>query len=151
MNIIINKNISIKTYIIITIFAILIGLALIFVAIKGFLNVNIFKTHKKEIGEISYSSIVNTKKNSSEEESHQRMVQYTYYVDNKEYKGEGLLWWRIFNSDKNMKKGDKIDIHYNINNPSQSEIYHISYGLILIGICIIVISSLSLKQRLKEE
>ena len=49
MNIIVNKNISKKAFVIITFGAILIGIVMIYLATKGFINVNILKNYKKEI------------------------------------------------------------------------------------------------------
>lgn len=152
MNIIVNKDISVKKYMIITIFAILMGILLIYVATKGFINVNILKSCNKEIAEITYSARVNTNHNSSEKDRYERKIEYSYKVDNKQYEGEDILWWRfIFDIDKNVSKGDKIDIYYNISNPSQSEVYHISYVLFIVGISFMVVPTLSLKQRIREE
>ncbi len=60
MNIIVNKNISKKAFVIITFGAILIGIVMIYLATKGFINVNILKNYKKEIAEIYYSEIDDT-------------------------------------------------------------------------------------------
>lgn len=151
MNIIVNKDISIKAFVMITIFAILIGIMCIYIATKGFINVNILKTYKKEIAEIDYSIRVNVNHQSTENDSYQRKVKYIYNVDNEQYKGEDILWWRaIFDSEKNVSRGDKITVFYNINNPAESEVYHISYVLIVVGISFIIFSILSLKQRIKE-
>ena len=49
VNVIVNKNISIKAFVIITIFAVLIGLAMIYTATKGFINVNILKNYLKKL------------------------------------------------------------------------------------------------------
>ena len=123
----------------------------IYIATKGYINVNILKNYKKGSAEITESIIVNTSKRMSEKSSWKRQIKYIYFVDGKQYEGKDIIWWRfLFNSDKNLKIGDKIDIYYSINNPSQSEIYHISYVLILVGICFIVVSLLVLKQRIKE-
>ena len=151
MNIIVNKNISIKAFVIITFVAILLGLVLIYIATKGIINVNILKNCKKELAEINDSRIVDISERDNENSSWQRQVKYRYFVDGKQYEGKEIIWWRfLFNSDKNLQIGDKIEIYYNINNPSQSEIYHISYVLILLGICFIVVPLLALKQRIKE-
>ena len=83
--------------------------------------------------------------------SPQRKVKYKYIVDNQQYEGEDILWWRVFASDINVQEGDKIEIFYNINNPSKSEIYHVSYILIIVGILgFIILPILFLKQRIKE-
>lgn len=151
MDVIVNRNISIKAFVIITIFAILIGLAMIYIATKGFININILKNYKKEIAKINYSMIVDTAHSGSEHSTYQRKVKYIYFVDNQQYEGQDILWWRfLFNSDRNVQVGDEIEIFYNINNPSQSEIYHISYVLIVVGICFIVVPILVLRQRIKE-
>jgi len=147
MNVEVNKNISIKTFIIITIFAVLIGFIMIYIATKGFINVNILKNCKKDVAEINYSEIVNT---GGENDTYRRKVKYIYFIDNKQYEEEDILWWILFNSDKNVRIGDKIDIYYNVNEPSQSKIYHISYMLIIIGICFIIVPLLVLRQRIKE-
>ena len=148
MNIIVNKNISKKNYIIITLFAILLGIFLIYVATEGFIKVNILKNCKKEIAQITqinYDYELNDNKNMEVT----KVIKYNYFVDNKEYTGKSSLWYKIF--DKNVNVGDKIEIYYNINNPSKSKTYHISYVTILVGICFIVVPSLLLKQRIKEE
>lgn len=125
---------------------------MIYIAIKGYINVNILKNYKKDFAEINESIIVDTSERSSENSSWKRQIKYSYFVDGRQYEGKDIVWWRfLFNSDKNLQIGDKIDIYYNINNPSQSEIYHISYVLILVGICFIVVPLLSLKQRIKED
>ena len=132
MNIIVNKNISKKAFAIIAFGGILIGIVMIYIATKSFINVNILKNYKKEIAEIYYS-----------------VIKYNYFVDNKQYFGQNNLWYK--SSDKNVNVGDKIEIYYDINNPSKSEPYHISYILILLAICFIVFSLLLLKQRIKED
>ena len=87
MNIVVNEDISIKTFVIITIFAIIKGLAMIYTSIKGFINVNILKNCKKELAEINYSEIVDTNENYSENNTHKREIKYTYFVDNQQYEG----------------------------------------------------------------
>ena len=125
---------------------------MIYIAIKGYINVNILKNYKKDFAEINESIIVDTSERGSENSSWKRQIKYSYFVDGRQYEGKDIVWWRfLFNSDKNLQIGDKIDIYYNINNPSQSEIYHISYVLILVGICFIVVPLLLLKQRIKED
>lgn len=79
------------------------------------------------MAEINYSMIVDTDYRSSEHFTHSRKVKYIYFVNNQQYEGQDILWWRfLFNSDRNVQVGDEIEMFYNINNPSQSEIYHIS-------------------------
>lgn len=152
VNIIVNKNIPIKVFVIITIFTVLMGVLLIYFGTKGFINVNILKSYKREVAEINYSMIININHMDSENDSYKRKIKYVYFVDDKQYEGEEILWWRfIFKSDKNVKVGDKISIFYNVNNPSQSEVYHISYMLIIVGLCFIVVSLLLLRQRIKEK
>lgn len=125
---------------------------MIYIAIKGFINVNILKNYKKDFAEINESIIVDTSERSSENSSWKRQIKYSYFVDGRQYEGKDIIWWRfLFDSDKNLQIGDKIDIYYSINNPSQSKIYHISYALILVGICFIVIPLLLLNQRIKED
>ncbi len=152
MNIIVNKNISKRAFAIMTLGGILIGIFLIYTATEGFIKVNILKNCKKEIAEINDSRIVEANERSSERSSWRRQIKYNYSVDGIQHNGKDMIWWGLlFNSDKNLQIGDKIDIYYNINNPSQSKIYHISYVTILVGICFIVVPSLLLKQRIKEE
>lgn len=126
---------------------------MIYIATKGFINVNIIKNYKKETAEITYSEIIDTSEYRGDENSSwQRQIRYIYFVDGKQFEGEDIIWWRFFlGSDINMQIGDKIDIYYNIDDPSQSEVYHISYVLIFLGICIIILTSLILKQRIKEK
>ncbi len=78
-----------------------------------------------------------------------RVIKYNYFADNKRYIGQDKLWYK--RTDKNVNVGDKIEIYYNINNPSKSEVYHISYILILVAICFIVFPLLLLKQKIKED
>ena len=151
MNIIVNKDISIKAFVIISIFAIILGISNLDIAIKGYLNVNILKKDNKVEAKITYSSKANVSKKIGET-NYQRKVEYIYTINNKEYKGQDILWWRVFaGSDRNIQVGDKITVFYNINNPTESEVYHISYVLIVVGICFIVVPILALKQRIKEK
>ncbi len=149
MNIIVNKNISKKAFVIITFGAILIGIVMIYIATKGFINVNILKNYKKEIAEIYYSEIDDTDSMGQKMSSTVRVIKYNYFVDNKQYIGQDKLWYK--RTDKNVNIGDKIEIYYNINNPSKSEAYHISYISILLAICFIVFPLLLLKQKIKED
>ncbi len=150
MNIIVNKNISKKAFAIIAFGGILIGIVMIYIATKGFINVNILKNYKKEIAEIYYSEIEDIDNMGEKRDSSPiRVIKYNYFVDNKQYIGQDRLWYKT--SDKNVKVGDKIEIYYDINNPSKSKTYHISYILILLAICFIVFSLLLLKQRIKED
>ena len=150
MNIIVNKNISKKAFAIIAFGGILIGIVMIYIATKSFINVNILKNYKKEIAEIYYSEIEYIDNMGERGDATPVIViKYNYFVDNKQYFGQNNLWYK--SSDKNVNVGDKIEIYYDINNPSKSEPYHISYILILLAICFIVFSLLLLKQRIKED
>lgn len=151
MNVIVNKDIPIKTFVIITIFAIIMGIVLLYAATKGFLNVNILKKCNKIEAEITYSSKDNVSKQIGET-NYQRKVGYVFTVNNKKYTGQDILWWRLLaNSDRNVRVGDKITVFYNINNPVENEVYHISYVLIIIGIVFIFLPISLLKQRIKEK
>ena len=151
MKVVVNKDISVKTFVMITILAVIIGTAMIYIATKGFISVNILNKCKKEFAEIYLSEIDYREYYRNDMSSPQRKVKYKYIVDNQQYEGEDILWWRVFASDINVQEGDKIEIFYNINNPSKSEIYHVSYILIIVGILgFIILPILFLKQRIKE-
>lgn len=151
MKIIVNKNISKKNFMIITIFAVLLGTTIICFGVKGFIKVNILKSHKRENAKITYSTYLDTSRYDEMHSTYKIKVRYVYFVDNKQYEKEEILWWTFTKSTKNAKVGDEIEIIYNANNPSQSEVYHISYVFIIIGICCIVISLILLRHRMKEE
>ena len=150
MKIIVNENISIKVFVILTIFVITLSIAILYSATKGFIEVNILKRCNKVEAQITYSTAEKTEVLS--ETSYQREIEYIYNVNDKEYKGKDILWWRIFvDFDYNIKVGDKIIVFYNIDNPTISEVYYVSYVLIIISLCCIVISILALKQRIKMQ
>ena len=151
MKMIVNKDISVKKFALITILAVFIGISLIYIATEGFIKVNILKTCKKEEAKIYSSEIVETVNTTEDQVKNMREISYTYDINNNKYEGTGKLWWKLFNSDKNFKVGDEIKIFYEINNPEKSKIYHISYGMMILGIIIIVLSVLMLKRRIEEE
>ena len=76
-----------------------------------------------------------------------RYVNYTYLVNGVEYRNIDQLWWKF--TDNNLKENDKITVYYNINNPKDSKVYHISYLLIIFAILFLIFPPLFFKERLK--
>lgn len=149
MEIIVNKDISIKQFILISVLVIIAGIGALYVSLEGFIKVNILKNYKVEFAKIYYSEIVNTSR-EDDNSTYRRVVRYNFSVDGKNYSGEDTLWWKFFSSDINAKVGDDIKIIYNINNPEENKVYHISYLFIIFGIGINVFMFMALKKRIQD-
>ena len=150
MEVIVNKNISVKQFALIAIFAIIFGLGALYVGLEGFIKVNILKSYKMESAKIYYSEIANINR-EDENQSYRRVIKYNFNVDGKDYSGEDILWWKILRSDINVKVGDDVKIIYNINNPEENEVYHISYLFIVLGIGINAFMFVALKKRIQDD
>lgn len=141
----VNNNLSKNQRIGILILGIVIIISLFWIALNGVIKVNILKTSDTAEATIKNSSIIESKSND-EEANFNRMIVYSYEVNNKTYIGEDTLWWNIFNTDNGYKVNDKVTILYDIDNPDNSQVWHISYVFIIIAIALIWIITISIKK-----
>ena len=145
MNVIVNTEIPKKVYIVITIFSIILGLFFLYFATNCFIKVYILKTCNYTEATVISSSM----EKSDRDQEYYRSVDYTYSVDGVKYSNRDKLWWKW--TDINLKENDKIGIYYDINNPAESKVYHISYLIIILTILLLIFMPLLLKERLKYD
>ncbi len=143
MNIKINTNISKKNYLIITILAIILSLALLYIATVDFFKVSFTKKYVPIKATIVSSGL----QVYGNDQTTNRYVKYQYNVNGKEYVNINTLWWKF--TDNNLKENSQINIYYNINDPKESKVYHISYMLIIFSILLLIFPIIFLKARLK--
>ena len=150
MKVIINKNIPKSTFVIITIFTMILGFVVMYLSIRPLIETKILKTSEKTIARI-YDS---TRENTSKKTGHtnfQRVIKYTYVVDNVTYDSKSILWWRLYaNSSKGVEIGKNIDVYYNINEPNNVEVYHNSYFLLFLSILFVTLPPIFLLKRFKS-
>ena len=146
MKIIANTEIPKKVFIIIIIVQILVGLFILYFATNCFIKVYILKTWNCTEATVVSSHIKHDDYNRDATLS--RYVDYKYFVDEVEYNNTDELWWKL--TDNKLQENDKIKIYYNIKNPKESKVYHISYLLIIFAIIFLVFPPLALKEKLKS-
>ena len=150
MKVIINKNIPKSTFVIITIFTMILGFVVMYLSIRPLIETKILKTSEKTIARIYDSSRENTSKKTGHT-NFQRVIKYTYVVDNVTYDSKSILWWRLFaNSNKGVEIGKNIDVCYNINEPNNVEVYHNSYFLLFLSILFVTLPPIFLLKRFKS-
>lgn len=143
MNIMVNTKISKKAFIIITVFAVILGLCLLYFATDCFIKVFVLKSWNCTEATVIFSNVGSF----GVDQTTYRYVNYTYLVNGVEYRNIDQLWWKF--TDNNLKENDKITVYYNINNPKDSKVYHISYLLIIFAILFLIFPPLFLNERLK--
>lgn len=150
MKVIINKNIPKSTFVIITIFTMILGFVVMYLSIRPLIETKILKTSEKTIARIYDSSRENTSKKTGHT-NFQRVIKYTYVVDNVTYDSKSILWWRLYaNSSKGVEIGKNIDVYYNINEPNNVEVYHNSYFLLFLSILFVTLPPIFLLKRFKS-
>ena len=150
MKVIINKNIPKSTFVIITIFTMILGFVVMYLSIRPLIETKILKTSEKTIARIYDSSRENTSKKTGHT-NFQRVIKYTYVVDNVTYESKSILWWRLYaNSSKGVEIGKNIDVYYNINEPNNVEVYHNSYFLLFLSILFVTLPPIFLLKRFKS-
>ena len=150
MKVIINKNIPKSTFVIITIFTMILGFVVMYLSIRPLIETKILKTIEKTIARIYDSSRENTSKKTGHT-NFQRVIKYTYVVDNVTYDSKSILWWRLYaNSSKGVEIGKNIDVYYNINEPNNVEVYHNSYFLLFLSILFVTLPPIFLLKRFKS-
>ena len=150
MKVIINKNIPKSTFVIITIFTMILGFVVMYLSIRPLIETKILKTSEKTIARIYDSSWENTSKKTGHT-NFQRVIKYTYVVDNVTYDSKSILWWRLYaNSSKGVEIGKNIDVYYNINEPNNVEVYHNSYFLLFLSILFVTLPPIFLLKRFKS-
>lgn len=143
MNIMVNTEISKKTFIMMTVFAIILGLFLLYFSTECFIKVFVLKNWNCTEATVVFSGV----ETLGEDQTIDRYVNYKYLVNGVEYSNIDKLWWKF--TDNNLKENDKITVYYNINNPKESRVYHISYLLIIFAILFLIFPLLFLKEKLK--
>ncbi len=143
MNIMVNTKISKKTFIIITVFAVIIGLFLLYFSTECFIKVFVLKSWNCTEAIVVSSGVGFF----GEDFTTYRYVNYKYLVNGVEYNNIDKLNWKF--TDNNLNENDKITVYYNINNPKESGVYHISYSVIIFAILCLIFPPLFLKERLK--
>lgn len=150
MKVIINKNIPKSTFVIITIFTMILGFVVMYLSIRPLIETKILKTSEKTIARIYDSSRENTSKKTGHT-NFQRVIKYNYVVDNVTYDSKSILWWRLYaNSSKGVEIGKNIDVYYNINEPNNVEVYHNSYFLLFLSILFVTLPPIFLLKRFKS-
>lgn len=145
MKVIVNKNISKPKYVLIFVFAFILGLLILYVGIEGLIKTDILNSWEKAEATVISSHI----KHSSNSGNGTLYVDYTYNVKEKEYSGHEQLWWKRNSFD--LRANDKIDIYYKIESPEKSKVYHISFFMILLSVPFFILTPLMLKERLKTD
>ena len=150
MKVIVNKSIPKSTFVIITIFTMILGFVVMYLSIRPLIETRILKTSEKTIAKIYDSSRENTSKKIGHT-NFQRVIKYTYVVDNVTYDSKSILWWRLYaNSSKGVEIGKNIDVYYNINEPNNVEVYHNSYFLLFLSILFVTLPPIFLLKRFKS-
>lgn len=151
MKIIVNNNISKKSWIVLTIFGEILGLLLIYVGLRNYLNVNFLKDWTKVVGEVLEVEIKEYKDAMNKDMlTYSTYVRYIYNVNGQDYTNEERRNWQLFNI-STIKKGDSIDICYKSDEPQESGIYEINFIPIIFGIITIITLPLCLKKRMKSD
>lgn len=130
----INTHISTKTYFLLMIFAIIIGIIVIGSQLKTPIEIYILKN--ANISEATITRSYNDLVGHGYDEHYMWKIEYQYMIDDKLYTGEDYTPWK-FSTFKN-DIGDKIKIYYYKDNYEKSGVYHISYLFIAIGIILIL-------------
>lgn len=146
MKINVNENMSIKSFILVTILMLIVGLILLYIGTKNIIEVNILKISKIETAEITFSE-----RRTPWDGDHNNAslwIKYTYNINGIQYEDKNNIWWKKF-SEKRYTKGEKIKIYYRVKNPQKSNVYHTSYFLIVLAILFLVSSPLFLIKKIK--
>ena len=139
----INNNISKNTFRIIYIFLIILSCLLLYISLKGFIQVEVLGMATKTEGIVTKNLYTPRSDNG---QSHYR-VEFKYVVDTKEYIVVEDL------SDKLSKYdvGEKIKIYYDNNKVDKAQIYRIAYIPLCFSIILLTITTLILIKSEKRK
>lgn len=148
MKITINKNLSVKTFVGIAAFGIIVALIILYSSTNSFIKVHILNTCEQTKGTV-ISSYMGHNSSGSNHRSSGVFATYTYTANDITYEQKDRLWWRL--STIGLHENAEIDVYYNIKNPEKSHVYHISYSGIVFSILFAALPIYLLKKRIEAD